>query len=66
MWPCLPSKLATESEDTPAELINDNLPRKRGRNQTTDPSTSREWYPWNDRIVSCSHFYFFQMMLIIF
>ena len=57
MWLYLPSKLASESDDTPPELLNDDLPRKRRKNQTTDPSTSRKWYPWNDRIVSDSRFY---------
>ena len=27
-------------------------PQKRARNHTTDEQTAREWYPWQDRIVS--------------
>ena len=27
-------------------------PRKRSRNHTMDPKTHKEWYPWQDRIVS--------------
>jgi hypothetical protein len=29
-----------------------DLPRKRARNQKSDRATAREWYPWQDRIVS--------------
>ena len=31
---------------------HDDLPRKRARNQISDRATAREWYPWQDRIVS--------------
>lgn len=33
------------------DLTDAGPPRKRVRTNKNDPSTSREWYPWPDRIV---------------
>jgi hypothetical protein len=38
---------------------HDDLPRKRARNHTSDRATAREWYPWQDRIVSSALPFFF-------
>ena len=45
MFPGIDSDSSTEN------LADDSLPRKRTRANNTDPSSSREWYPWPDRIV---------------
>jgi hypothetical protein len=37
---------------------HDDLPRKRARNHTSDRATAREWYPWQDRIVSLALLFF--------
>jgi len=45
-----PSPCITDpnSED---ETFTQQPPKKRPRNYTTDESTARQWYPWQDRIV---------------
>lgn len=45
MFPGIDSDSSTEN------LADDSLPRKRTRANNTDPSSSREWYPWPDWIV---------------
>ena len=46
------SMFAGDDRDSSTEnLADDSPPRKRARANNTDPSSSREWYPWPDRIV---------------
>ena len=40
-------------------------PKKRSRNHTTDESTARYWYPWQDRIVRCWKVRLLQIVLKI-